>query len=82
MIFVFFYNYNIYNKHVMGNTNWIVLCWCLLHTHDLTSPDMTGAWPQHVNFTLPMQLFTYLGFPNVRAVLSIAFIPGFVLIMD
>ena len=60
---------------------------CVLQTSDLTSPDYNldstaGAWPQQVKFTLPRHLFTHLGFQSVRAVLSITFIPGFVMIMD
>ena len=47
----------------------LILCWCVLHTPDLTPPDMTGytldsvagAWPQKVKFTLPEHLFI-LGF--------------------
>ena len=50
----------------------LVLCWCVLHTPDLTPLDMTsytldstaGSWSQHVNFTLPEHLFTHLGFPE------------------
>ena len=41
-----------------------------------------GARPQQVKFTLPRHLFTHLGFPSVRVVLNITFIPGFVMIMD
>ena len=44
----------------------------LLHPLNLISPDVTGyaldsrtgAWPQQVKFTLPGNLFTYLGFPE------------------
>ena len=44
----------------------LVLCWCVLHTPDLTPPDMTGytldstagALPHHEKFTLP-RLGTY-----------------------
>ena len=46
----------------------LVLCRCVLHTQNLTSPDMTGytldstvgAWPQQVNLTL----FEHLEFPE------------------
>ena len=63
----------------------------MLHAPYLTSPDVAGyaldstagAWPQQVKFTLPRHLFTHLGFSSVRVVLmSITFIPGFVMIMD
>ena len=67
----------------------LVLCWCVLRTPDLTSPDMTGytlnstagAWPHQVKFTLLGHLFTHLGFPIVRVVLSIIFVPGFIMII-
>ena len=56
----------------------------------LSSPDVTGyaldstagAWPQQMKFTLPRHIFTQLGFPSVRVVLNMTFIPGFVMIMD
>ena len=65
---------------------------CVLHTPDLTPPDMTGytldsmagAWPQlagEVYSSWAPILLTWV-FPSVRAVLSITFIPGFVMIMD
>ena len=68
----------------------LIFCWCVLHTPDLTSPDMTGytvdstvgAWTHQVKFTLPGHLFTHLGFPSVRVVFSVTFIPVFVMIMD
>ena len=41
-----------------------------------------GARPQQMKFTLPRNLFTHLGLPSVRVVLSVTFIPGFVMIMD
>ena len=44
--------------------------------------SMAGAWQQHVKFTFPGYILTYFGFPNVHAVLSVTFIPGFVLCMD
>ena len=68
----------------------LVIWWCVLHTPDLTPPDMTGctldstagAWPYKVKFTLPRNLLTHLGFPSVRVVLNVTFIPVFVMIMD
>ena len=62
----------------------------MLHALYLTLPDVTvyaldstaGAWTHQVNFTLSRHLFTHLGFPSVRDVLSITFINDFVLIMD
>ena len=68
----------------------LVLCWCVLHTPDLTSPDMTGftfdstadALPQQMKLTLPGHLFTHLGFQTVLVVLGVTFIPGVVMIMD
>ena len=40
------------------------------------------ARPQQVKFTLPGYVFTHMGFPSVHVVLSITFVPGFVMIMD
>ena len=68
----------------------IVICWCVLHTPDLASPDMTGytvdatagAWPHQLKFTLPGHILTHLGFPSVRVILSVTFIPGVIVIMD
>ena len=50
----------------------------VLQTPDLTSLNMTdytpdskaGAWPQKVKLNLPRLLFTHVGFPSVRVVLS------------
>ena len=50
----------------------LVLCWCALHTLDLTPPDMT-------DYTLDSTASSHLGF---RVVLSVTFIPGFVMIME
>ena len=58
----------------------------MLHTTDLTTPEITGytldstadLWPQKVKFTLPGLIFTYLGFPECP---SVTFIPGFVMLM-
>ena len=58
----------------------------MLHTPDLTWPDMTGysldfmadAWPHQVKFTLPGNLFTHLGFPECPCFLECDIIPGFV----
>ena len=47
-----------------------------------TLDSTAGARPQQVKFTLPGHLFTHLGFPSVRVVLSITFILGFIMIMD
>ena len=49
----------------------LVICWCVLHTPDLISSDMTGytldstasSWPHQVRFTLPGHLFIHLSFP-------------------
>ena len=57
---------------------------------DLVSPDMigytldstTGAWRHQVKFTLPGYLFTHLAFPELRVVLTVIFIPVFVVFMD
>ena len=56
----------------------VFVWWWVLHTPDLTSPDMTGyaldslagAWPQQVKLTLPYHLFTRLFFPESVSVLS------------
>ena len=47
-----------------------------------TLDTTAGARPHQVKFTLLGHLFAHLGFPSVHAVLSVAFIPGFVVIMD
>ena len=52
--------------------NDLVLCWCVLHAPCLTSSGVNGyaldstagAWPQQVKFTLPVHIFTDLGFPE------------------
>ena len=68
----------------------LVLCWRVLYTPDLTPPGMTGyaldsttgAWPhQESLLSLGTCSHTYV-FPSVRVVLSVTFIPGFVVIMD
>ena len=46
-----------------------------------TFDSMAGARPQQEKFTLPWHLFSHLGFPGVRVVFSVIFIPGFVMIM-
>ena len=66
----------------------LVLCWYVLNTTDLTSPDMTiytldstgSAWPQQMDFNLPGHLFTHLFLPSIRVVLI--FIPDFVIFMN
>ena len=59
------------------------MCTVTYYHSDCGSCNQTaGACPQQVKFTLPGYLFTHLGFPSVRAVLNITFIPGFVMIMD
>ena len=61
---------------------------CVTFTN-LTSPDMTGytldstaGACQQVGFTLPGHLFTLKGFPSVNVVLSVSFIPDFIIFMD
>ena len=67
----------------------LVLCWCVLHTPDLTPPNMTcytldstaGVGPLQVNLFFPgTYLHTWI-FPIARVVL-ISFIPGFVMIIE
>ena len=84
---------NIYNyfKHDCVDSNFRAYSEFAFHfieiiyrRHFSTIPfwDSAGAWPHQVKFTLPRHLFTHLGFPSVRVVLSITFIPGFVIIME
>ena len=62
----------------------------MLHTLDLTLPDMTGytlystagVFPQQVKFTLSGHLFTQLDLSSIRVVLSVTFNRDFVLIID
>ena len=59
----------------------MAMCISLLVTsYALDSTE--GARHQQVKFTHPGHLFTHLGFPSVRVVLSITFILGFVMIMN
>ena len=51
------------------NPGFVDVYYINLHTHDLTSSDMTGysttdAWPHQVNCTLPGHLITHLAFPE------------------
>ena len=47
-----------------------------------TLDSTEGRWPQQVKFTLPGHIFKHFGFPSVRVVLSVTFIPGFVMYID
>ena len=65
-----------YNITILPFRNFVcdlVLYWCVLHTPDLTSPDMTGytldsmadVWPHHLSCSpICGRLFTHLGFPK------------------
>ena len=62
------------------------LLWCFLHTPTFNSPVFTlgstaGAWPQHMQFTLPVLLFTHYTPECVRVILSVTFMPDFVMFM-
>ena len=63
-------------KVVLYFTGAVLLCIMTGYTFDY----MAGAWSHQVKFILTEHLITHLGFPpSVRDVLSVTFIPGFVL---
>ena len=66
----------------------LVLCWCMLHTEDMTGNTLvytTGMWPQQVwlHVTLPGHPFTHFTwvFTNACVVLNVIFPPRFVMLM-
>ena len=66
----------------------LVLCWCVLHTPDLTSTDVTG-YSYTLDFTTRrghnMWSLTFPGTwvsPSIRVALSEIFIVGFVMFME
>ena len=68
----------------------LVLCWCVLHTPDLTPPDITGytlestagAWHIRWRLLFPGPYSHTWVFPSVCVVLSVTFLTGFDMIMD
>ena len=79
----FFLNLNWFHQYICTiQTLSIWPFWGDLFLNHNTLHSTAGAWPHQVKFTLPRHLFTHLGFPSVRVVLSITFIPGIVMIMD
>ena len=62
----------------------------MLHTPDLTSPDMTGytldytagAWSHQISLLFPCTYSHTWVFPSVRVVLSVTFVHGFVMLVE
>ena len=63
------------------------ICICIPYLFSLNMNDYTldytaDAWQQRQRFTLPGHLFSHLGFPSVRVVLSVNISPRFVMLIN